>query len=165
MYKALVNGKEYSIEKKDEQWFINQEQVQVDVAVLPDRNLHVLFNNGSYTVELLQHDAETKTRTVKINGHQLEVTVKDHFDQLLSQLGMDSLSASKMNDIKAPMPGLVLQVFVEAGQKIEKGDPLLVLEAMKMENILKSPGAGIIKKVAVSAKDKVEKNQVLISLE
>ncbi|HLP32580.1 MAG TPA: biotin/lipoyl-containing protein [Bacteroidia bacterium] len=165
MYKALVNGKEYSIEKKEDQWFINNEAANIDVALLPDGTRHVLFNHGSYHVELLGSDETTKLHTLKINGKKIEVSVKDHFDQLLAQLGMDNLSAAKMNDIKAPMPGMVLSVLVKAGQTIEKGEPLLVLEAMKMENILKSPGSGVIKKVAVAAQDKVEKNQVLISLE
>ena len=75
------------------------------------------------------------------------------------------IAGKKVNDIKAPMPGMVLQVMVENGQKIKKGDAIVVLEAMKMENILKSPADGIIRKIHVIMGDKVEKNQVMVILE
>jgi biotin carboxyl carrier protein len=78
-------------------------------------------------------------------------------------MGIDQNSTGKINDIKAPMPGMVLQVMVENGQAIKKGDAIVVLEAMKMENILKSPSDGTIKNILVVKGDKVEKNQVLIS--
>ncbi|MNR65826.1 2-oxoglutarate carboxylase large subunit [compost metagenome] len=67
-----------------------------------------------------------------------------------------------MKEIKAPMPGLVLNVMVQEGQEVGKGDNLLVLEAMKMENIIKSPDSGIVKKILITKGDKVEKNEVLI---
>jgi biotin carboxyl carrier protein len=62
------------------------------------------------------------------------------------------------------MPGLVLNVLVSDGQSVAKGDAVLVLEAMKMENIIKAPADGVVKKVAVVKGDKVEKNQVMISM-
>ena len=75
---------------------------------------------------------------------------------------MDNLSAKKLNHIKAPMPGLVLSILVEEGKEVKKGDALIILEAMKMENILKSPADGIVKKIAVKKGVPVEKNQLLI---
>ena len=75
---------------------------------------------------------------------------------------MDALHAKKAADLKAPMPGLVVEVSVSEGQEIKKGDKLVVLEAMKMENILKSPADGVVKKVNVKKGNTVEKNEVLI---
>jgi len=75
---------------------------------------------------------------------------------------LDSLASKKVNDIKAPMPGMVLNILVTEGQEVKKGDPLIVLEAMKMENILKSPTDGTIKKIAITKGIAVEKNQLLI---
>jgi len=72
------------------------------------------------------------------------------------------LAAKKVNDIKAPMPGMVLNILVDEGQEVKKGDALIVLEAMKMENILKSPVDGVIKKIAINKGVAVEKNQLLI---
>ena len=100
-----------------------------------------------------------------MNGNNYSVEAKDKFDELLKQLGMDNLSSAKVNEIKAPMPGLVLKVLAKEGSEIKKGDSVLILEAMKMENVLKSPGGGKVKLLKVKAGDKVEKNQVLVVLE
>jgi biotin carboxyl carrier protein len=75
---------------------------------------------------------------------------------------MDRLATQAMNEIKAPMPGLILKVLVGAGDTVAKGDNLLVVEAMKMENIIKAPGDGVVSAILTQAGDKVEKNQVLI---
>ncbi len=79
-------------------------------------------------------------------------------------MGIDITAGKKVNYIKAPMPGLVLNVAVAEGQAIKKGDPILVLEAMKMENVIKAPADGAIRKISVNKGDKVEKNQVMVSL-
>ena len=86
-------------------------------------------------------------------------------DLLLNKMGMSAISADKMDNVKAPMPGLVLDILVEIGQTVNKGDNLLVLEAMKMENILKASGNGIVKTIKINKKDAVEKNQILIEME
>ena len=75
---------------------------------------------------------------------------------------MGGANEKKLNEIKAPMPGLILDIKVEVGQEVKKGDPILILEAMKMENILKSPGDGIVKAIKVKVKDNVEKGQLLL---
>ena len=99
---------------------------------------------------------------VKINNTSYSLDIKDKYDDLLHSLGLDSLASKKVNDIKAPMPGMVLNILVTEGQEVKKGDPILVLEAMKMENVLKSPTDGIIKKIAINKGVAVEKNQILI---
>jgi biotin carboxyl carrier protein len=88
--------------------------------------------------------------------------VKDKFDELLEQLGMDASSSGKVSEIKAPMPGLVLDVMVAAGDEIKEDQPLLILEAMKMENVIKSPSDNTVKKVSINKGDSVEKNEILI---
>jgi biotin carboxyl carrier protein len=75
---------------------------------------------------------------------------------------MSNATAAKVSDIKAPMPGLIVAIKVEEGQTVAKGDPIMILEAMKMENILKSPGDGVVKAIKVKLRDNVEKGQVLI---
>lgn len=164
MHKAIINGKTFEIEQKQGQFILNGKLMQMDWKLLRENVYHLILNHQSYTIELLEVDSTGKMLALLVNGRKTEVQLKDAFDQLLSQLGFDLAAANKVNDVKAPMPGLVLSIFVEPGQPIKKGDSLLVLEAMKMENVLKSPGDGVVSKVIVKDKDKVEKNQVLLHL-
>ena len=93
------------------------------------------------------------------------MVVKDRFDGLLHDLGMDMQSSAKLDNLKAPMPGLVLEVRVSEGQEVKKNDPIIVLEAMKMENILKAHADGVVKNISVKKGDKVEKNQVMVNFQ
>lgn len=90
---------------------------------------------------------------------------KDQYDVLLEKMGIAGGASSKATKLKAPMPGKVLEIMVETGKTVAKGEGLLILEAMKMENMLKAEQDGIIKSVNVSVGDAVEKNNVLIEFE
>lgn len=137
-------------------------ELAVDVADLSGGHLHMLYQNKSYKMEIVSEDKAEKTSVIKVNGRLYKVAIEDQYDLLLKQLGLDIKKGNKMQEIKAPMPGLVLNVIVEEGQEVCKGDNLLVLEAMKMENIIKSPSTGTVKKIRVNKGDKVEKNEILI---
>ena len=100
-----------------------------------------------------------------MNNQEVTVAIEDRFDALLHQLGMDNMNNQKVNEVKAPMPGLVLNIMIKPGDSVSKGDGLLVLEAMKMENIIKSPTDGVVKSIEVEQSIAVEKNQVLIKFE
>ncbi|MEE1946773.1 acetyl-CoA carboxylase biotin carboxyl carrier protein subunit [Pedobacter sp. KR3-3] len=164
MYQVKVNNKyDFEIEADNQSLKINNEVVALDSFPLNGNTAHVLYQNKSYTTELVELNKEEKTATVKVNGSLYTVSIKDQFDQLLKQLGMDNLAANKIQQVMAPMPGLVLNVLASEGDEVKKGDSLLVLEAMKMENMIKSPTDGVIKKIAVKQGDKVEKNELLVS--
>ena len=113
----------------------------------------------------MERSEDGKTFTLKINGQLLELNAKDHYDLLLEQMGMSAANTTKASKLKAPMPGKVLDVMVQPGQTVSKGEGLLILEAMKMENMLKAEQDGTIKSVNVSVGDAVEKNNVLIDYE
>lgn len=164
MYQVIVNnGLKFAVETNKSELKVNGATIVVDKVDINKNSTHLLFQNKSYTVELVQINTPEKTAMVKVNGNLYAVQIQDQFDQLLKQLGMDNLAASKILQVKAPMPGLVLNILVAEGAEIKKGDNLLVLEAMKMENMIKSPSDGIIKRVAVAKGNKVEKNELLIS--
>ena len=133
-----------------------------DIAAKGSKVFHIIKDHKSYTVEVLKADTDEKNFTIRVNGNKYQVDVKDKFDELLKSLGFDNLNANKVNEIKAPMPGLVLDLRVAEGAAVKKGDPVLVLEAMKMENIIESPVDGSIKKINVRKGMAVEKNQVLV---
>ena len=86
-------------------------------------------------------------------------------DELLKSMGLEGALTPKINDLKAPMPGLVLDVMVASGTEVKKDEPLMILEAMKMENILKSPGDAVVKSIEIEKGNAVDKNQVLIHFE
>jgi len=164
MYKVKINdqlGLDINTEK--EQIKVNDQPVLLDVqSLIPGQTTSVIYNNKSYNVELVETNEQEKVSLVKVNGNLYKIQVEDQFDILLKKLGMDACATAKIKELKAPMPGLVLKVLVEEGAEVKKGDNLLVLEAMKMENILKSSTDGIIKKVLVNQGDKIEKNTVLV---
>lgn len=162
MYKANVNGKAFDINPDKDGFIINGKLLAWDLIQVSDGYFHILFENKSYRAEVVKADPATKSFTLKINGHHYTVELKDKFDLLLEKMGMNNSSAGKINHIKAPMPGLIIDLKIKAGDTVKTGEPLLILEAMKMENILKAPGEGMVKNVKVKKGDSVEKGQVLI---
>jgi biotin carboxyl carrier protein len=162
MYQAKVNGKVFDVVPSDDNLTINGETFQWDLSKSSDGNFHIIYKDKSYRAEVVKVEAASKTFTLKINNKLQTVEVKDKFDLLLEKMGMTSGAAGKVNNIKAPMPGLVIDMKVKAGDTVKTGDALLILEAMKMENIIKSPGDATIKNVKAKKGDSVEKGQVLI---
>lgn len=165
MYKATINKKQtLSIKQDKDQVIINDSVYKADIKELSIDNYHVISSSGSsYSAELLEINESAKTAVVIVNGNKYSIELRDKFDELLQSLGMDASSTHKVNDIKAPMPGLVLKVLVEEGMEVKKDDGLVVLEAMKMENIIKSPADGIVKTIKIKERETVEKNQVMIA--
>jgi biotin carboxyl carrier protein len=167
MYKIKINkNTEFEVEKNNEKnnsWFVNNNLVNIDLA--GEKNFHILLNNKSYNAEIVDMNAQEKTFKIKVNGTIYETELKDKMDFLLKSMGLDTLNSKKINEIKAPMPGMVLDIKVNEGSTVKKGDVLIVLEAMKMENNLKSPSDGIVKKIVAKKGTAVEKNQLLISFE
>lgn len=152
----------FEIEIEQKVLKVDGTELHIDAAELPDGHTHIIYKNRSYNVELVSEDKAEKTSLIKVNGTLYNVAIEDQYDLLLKQLGLDNIKSSKIQEIRAPMPGLVLNVMVQEGQEVNKGDNLLVLEAMKMENIIKSPSSGVVKKVLVNKGLKVEKNEILI---
>jgi len=144
---------------------VNGNSFKWDCREIKKGIFHVIKNNQSYNIEVLEQDYASKTFTIVVNGNKYKLSAKDKYDELLRELGFDAAAGTKVNDIKAPMPGLVLDVLIKSGDEVKSGDKLIVLEAMKMENILRSPCDGIIKKVFAEKGKAVEKNQVLVSYE
>ena len=164
MFKVTVNNRDFNIQSGPAGQSIDGKVFEADMLEYKEGKFHILRNHQSYSAEILAINNKEKTVVLKVNNHLYTVVMKDKYDDLLRELGIDLADSIKVNDIKAPMPGMVLRVLVSDGQPINKGDAILVLEAMKMENILKSPSDGIVKKIHVAKGDKVEKNQVMVNL-
>lgn len=154
-----------TIEKRGEQWQLQNKETFIDILQTDTQSWHVLYHNKTYLIHLIEYDKATKQVKAIINNKPIAFTIKTELDNLLHSLGLDKVNAQKMQDLKAPMPGLIVDVKVKEGQAVQQGDPLLVLEAMKMENVIKATGSATVKSIKVNAKDKVEKNTVLIEFE
>jgi acetyl/propionyl-CoA carboxylase alpha subunit len=141
---------------------VNGQPFAWDVSALGDGRYHVLHKGNSYNAELVTADYVAKIFVLKINGQRVELQAKDRFDQLLERMGLSNTVATKVNELKAPMPGLIVDIRVQPGATVQKGDPLLVLEAMKMENILKAPADGTVSSIKVELRTNVTKGQVLV---
>lgn len=162
MYQATINNRSYKVLASEAGVEVDGELLIWDLAPISEGHYHVLFKNKSYRAEVLNIDAASKSVVLKVNGKLFTVNLKSKFDLLLEQMGINNAAASKLNYVKAPMPGLIIELKIKAGDIVKKGDVLLILEAMKMENILKSPGDGVVKEVKVRKGDNVEKGQVLV---
>ena len=167
MYSITVNGNksfktELNHNDSNFEGKLNEALIKGDLHKINDYQYHLLYNSKSYNIEVIKLNTEEKTLVLKVNSVKFNLQLKDKYDELLHSLGLDNLASKKVNEIKAPMPGMVLKILVKDGADVKKGDPILVLEAMKMENIIKSPTDGIIKKIAAVQGVAVEKNQLLI---
>lgn len=141
-----------------------QEARELDIIGYKEDGFHILKNQTAYKVDIQSVDYKTKTFTFKINGNIHTAKINDVYDRLIDQLGMKVGVSQKVGDIKAPMPGLVLEVSVEVGQTVTKGDKVLILEAMKMENVIKAAGDGVVKAIYVTKGQAVDKGLLMIEM-
>lgn len=158
MYKIKVNNSHsFDISKAD---FDNLDAIETE-----SNHYHVLQNNSSTKVSVLKSDYHKKRYTIKVNNNTYDVDINDDLDQLIEALGFEVGATKQVNDVKAPMPGLILEINVSVGQEVKEDDALLILEAMKMENVITSPREGIIKSIKVKQGETVDKNSLLVEFE
>ena len=161
----IENQPEIEIDSNSDGIQLNGQPFDWDISPLGNNRFHILKNSKSYNAEVIEANYPEKTFKIKVNNAIYNLAAKDRFDILLEQMGISSASKSKVNNIKAPMPGLIWEVKVQVGDAVKAGDIVLVLVAMKMENALKAPGDGVVKTIKIVKGDTVEKNQVLIEFE
>jgi biotin carboxyl carrier protein len=137
----------------------------LDAVSVENNKFHVLKDHKPYKAEIVSADFIAKKYTIKVNNNTYEVAIADALDMLIKSMGIERGRTKVVNAIKAPMPGLILEISVEVGQTVKENDPLLILEAMKMENSFLSPRDGIIKSIAVEIGHAVDKGQLLIEFE
>lgn len=136
-----------------------------DIQPLRDGRYQLLLDGKSMILQLLELNREQKRFVFLLNGTRYTVQLSDRLDTMIDRLGLAEGASTAAANIQAPMPGLVRAVLVKEGQSISTGDKVLILEAMKMENVLKAPGDGVVKRIAVTEGAAVDKNQLLIELE
>jgi biotin carboxyl carrier protein len=156
-YLITINEEEILVKKSDVE--------ALDSVTINESDLHVLHENQAYQVSVLQSDYLNKTLTVSVNGNSYDLKIEDEHDLQVKKMGLLAVSSQKVNSIKAPMPGLIVDILVKEGQEITEGTPLVVLSAMKMENIILAQGDGVVKAIEVKKEDAVEKGQLIMEME
>ena len=144
------------------------EQAVIDAADIVQKSptsFNLIYNNRSVNAHVLEADHSGKKLRIEADGETFDVEVKDSLDQMLETMGFNKIAGKHIKQLKAPMPGLVLNIAVTEGQQVHEGDRILILEAMKMENSILIPADAIIKRIAVRAGQAVEKGQVLVELD
>jgi len=163
----------YTVKTEDKEWKINVDASDGKVVVdsteydfnlenVTDKYKKITLNGNTYDILFEGFDKTLKTVTLRVNGERKVYSVKDRSDELLKKFGIQSFPVPKVNELKSPMPGLVVQVLVKEGDVLAKGDAIVILEAMKMENVLKAPAEVTIKSIHCEAGKAVEKNSVLV---
>ena len=161
----MNNNYKLSVNNSNQFEFTESDLEKLDAVRVENTKFHVLKDSKPYQAEIISTDFIAKKYTVKVNNNIYEVAISNELDQLISSMGIERGKTKVVNAIKAPMPGLILEISVEVGQTVKENDPLLILEAMKMENSFLSPRDGVIKSIAVIKGNAVDKGQLLIEFE
>jgi biotin carboxyl carrier protein len=162
-YLVTIEAKTYEIEILADDVIVDGDQrLSVDFQSVAGEPVYSLIVDGhSYEASVHPSDAVLE---VLLQGHLFQVSVVDERQRKLRESSGQVISTTGEFQLKAPMPGLVIDVPIKSGATVSKGQNLLILESMKMQNELKAPRAGTISGIFVSAGDRVEKNQVMITL-
>ena len=167
-YLVKVENTEFDIELeyRSEKYFaiINGKEVEINCSQLGESRSIMLIDGQSLEVDVRANGYDS-SRTAFILGQEIPVEIENYnLAQLKKTAGMTS-GARMEKLLKAPMPGMILEIKAKPGNSIKKGDPLLIIEAMKMENIIKATGDGIVKEITVKSGQSVEKDDKLLEFE
>jgi biotin carboxyl carrier protein len=162
-YITTIGEKEFEVEVIDEhQVMFHNQIVQIDFHPVSDQPVYSLLIDGkSYEAYVFPMENSWQ---VLLHGRQYAAEVEDERERRLRAASSDRFPGGKEFHLKAPMPGLVVALAVVEGQKVQKGDLLVILESMKMQNELKSPRDGIISRVRIVSGESVEQHQTILSV-
>ena len=162
-YITTVEGKEFLVEIIDDKHLsVNGKLYGVDFETVSGQPVYSLIVDGKSHESYVQRGDDNWQ--VLLRGRLYPVTVEDEREKRLRAAAGGGVEESGEYHLKAPMPGLVVAIPVDEGQEVKKGQVLLILESMKMQNELRAPRDGVVARVAVVAGEGVDQNQVLIVL-
>lgn len=145
--------------------FDQSEVDQLDASKTKENTYHIIHESDAINAEIVHFDFLNKKYQVKINANIYDVKIDDDLDLLIKEMGLSLGSSQLQNTVKAPMPGLILDIKCKEGDSVKEGDYVMVLEAMKMENTLVAPKDGVVKSIKAKKGDGVSKNQLLIEFD
>lgn len=137
----------------------------VDFEILQSDETQLLFRSGHHLYKVNNITVDGGSVECTVNGKWIQADLKDEQQLLLERMGFKAFAEKSVGELQAPMPGKILELMISEGEEVELGDPVAILEAMKMENELKAPCSGTISSVSVTTGTNVEKNQLLLEIE
>jgi len=156
--KALVNNiQEFSFSQKEVE--------QLDILDQGNDHYHLVHENKSIQMKVIERDFIRRTYSISINAHVYKINIQKPLDDLIKKMGYSIGTTKTIDSIKAPMPGIIIELKVKKGQTVKEGDTLLILEAMKMENAIICPKNTVIKEIYVDVGETVDKNKLLIDFQ
>jgi biotin carboxyl carrier protein len=155
-----LGDRSIEVEKTEDGWQVDGRHYSPDISLVEPGQYHLILGSHSFRLRYLREEGQDIY--LLVNGRETMLSKVDPRMALLAELGIDLEMDSAPSGVVAPMPGKVLEVMVSEGQAVEKGDSLLILEAMKMENIIKAPQDATVRSVHISAGDSVEKGAELV---
>lgn len=163
-----LGGRVFELDRAGDALTLDGEPLAASFEKLSPNSGLLVLDGRPHVVSFQREHATTKAGgehiRITTGGVTQEVVAKDDTALLLDRFGFDDAGSAAEREVHAPMPGLVLHVFVEVGQGVAEGQGLVVLEAMKMENELRSPRSGKVAAIHVAPGDAVGKNDLLIEL-
>jgi biotin carboxyl carrier protein len=163
-YIATIDDKDFLVEVLDEKHVsVNGKTYLVDFESVSGQPVYSLIVDGRSHegyVQEVDHDWQ-----VLLRGRLYSIKVEDEREKRLRAAAGGGVAETGEYHLKAPMPGLVVAISVEEGQEVKKGQVLLILESMKMQNELKSPRDGVVNRIKIKAGESVEQKQAMLSIQ
>ena len=155
----LSKDKEFELENKELQDFV------VERLSIKNGSSSIRHNGKKFECRIIYVNKNENKFTLKVNGQIITLELFYPVDKTIQKIGLKNKGLQKVNELRSPMPGLIIEIPVSKGEEVKKDQPLVILEAMKMENVLTSPVDGKIADVKVKTQQTVEKNNILITFE
>lgn len=151
---ADIEGQRFEI--KAAQW------ENLDCIQINDNTYHLIEDGKTYIITVLNEDDAAKKISLRIDGEHKTVTLLNDLELLIERMGLNVAKSKKLRFLHAPMPGLVTSIKAKSGDQVEEGTPLLILEAMKMENVISAPHQAVLKEIKVVVGQAIEKGTALV---
>ena len=156
-YRVTIANRIYDVSIENDQLVVNGDRISYDMDSLNDNGLHILKQPNKNTEAYLEPN-QKGLYEIQIEGNHLSAEVLTGFQSSKKR------TRDNIGNIHSPMPGLIVDIMVNIGDRVKKGQTLLIQEAMKMQMKLRAPSAGVVKFISTSPGSQVEKGALLVSL-